>query len=141
MFLTKTYTNYLGLINHKRELTSYAIIGLLTQVIDIVTYHLLVLIGVPYFVADILNNPLVLGFNYLGHKQSTFQTKNWELREILRYVATLVFNFFYSTLLLVVLVEVLHLDSLVAKLIQIVLLAMVNFLVLKRFVFKKNTNV
>lgn len=119
------------------EFSKYAIVGILTQLLDLVTYALLVGIGVNYVIADTINNPLVLGFNYLGHKFFTFGSRNWTSHEIARYVMTLIVNYIYSTSILILLVSILEVDAVLAKIITMLLIPLINFLLLKKFVFKQ----
>jgi glycosyltransferase involved in cell wall biosynthesis len=114
----------------------YVIVGVLTQVIDFASYAVLVLLGVNYIVADTINNPLVILWNYLGHKYFSFESKEIKITEMLKYSLNLVFHYFYSIAIIYLLVEA-GIAEIPAKLIQIFTVVFFNYLVLKRLVFKK----
>lgn len=125
-------------IASNQELIRYGIIGAMTQVIDLLTFALLVNVGVHYIVADFINNPLSLGFNYIGHKYFTFNSKKWDNLELGRYLLNLVFNYFYTTVILIIFIDVIGVPETLGKASQIVAVILINFLILKRFVFKKS---
>lgn len=114
----------------------YVIVGVLTQLIDFASYALLVLLGVNYIVADTINNPLVIVWNYLGHKYFSFEQKQMDMWELFKYSLNIVFHYFYSILIIYLLVQ-LGIPEIPAKLVQIFTVIFFNYLVLKRLVFRK----
>lgn len=120
---------------HNTKLIRYGIIGIITQLIDFVTYAIFVHLGLNYIVADFVNNPISLSFNYIGHKYFTFQKMPWENKELGRYILNLIFNYIYTTAILVLFVDILNLDEIIAKIAQIIAVALINFFILKKFVF------
>ena len=133
----KTYKKKLSYIVNNSHIVKYIVIGVLTQVIDLVTFALLVNVGVWFIVADFINNPLVLGFNYLGHKYITFDEKKWTKAEVGRYLGNLLIMYVYTTALLIIMINFFHWDQAFSKGVTIILTPLANFLILKRFVFKK----
>jgi putative flippase GtrA len=125
---------------HKR-LIRYGIIGVITQAIDLFTYWFLVQLGVNYLVADIINNPLVLGFNYFGHKYFTFEDQQKHKQTIGKYLLNLVINYIYSSIVLFIAVDVLRAGPFLGKIIQIVAIPLINYLLLKRFVFSDGSRI
>lgn len=115
----------------------YVIIGVITQFLDLSTYAILVNLGMNYVLADLINSPLPLLFNYFGHKYFTFSQKKWSNKEVRLYVYNLIFNYFYSTAVLIFFISILGAEEVVGKIAQIVAIPIINFLVLKRIVFVK----
>ncbi len=122
---------------HSTKLVRYAIIGILTQLIDLITYSIFIRLGINYIIADFINNPISLSFNYIGHKYFTFKKMPWENKELARYLINLAFNYIYTTAILIIFVDILKLDEVIAKIAQIITVATINFFILKRFVFTK----
>jgi putative flippase GtrA len=59
----------------------------------------------------------------------------WENKELGRYILNLIFNYIYTTAILVLFVDILNLDEIIAKIAQIIAVALINFFILKKFVF------
>lgn len=137
MIILKIKTEFGNIIKKQQQILKYALVGGVTQLLDFATYTILVYIGVNYVIADLANNPLVLGFNYLGHKYITFDNTKWSNKEIGRYLINLVVNYLYVTALLILLTSILNIDPVISKFITIVAIPLVNFLLLKKFVFQK----
>lgn len=119
------------------SLIKFGIVGIGTIVIDVATYALLVRIGINYLVADVLNLPLLLGFNFVAHKYFTFKTaSNQTKKELKRYSVSVAFNFVLALVLLAIFVDLLHTLPVVGKIIQVIVLPILNYFLLEKFVFR-----
>jgi putative flippase GtrA len=120
------------------------IVGIGTYAIDFLTFSLLVLLGVNYLAADILNLPLELAFNYLGHRLFTFYSPEsakegyFEKKELGRYLLNVLVQGVIGLSLLFIMVDLLELSPIVSKATQLVILPVINYLFLKKFVFIEN---
>jgi len=119
------------------EVLKYILIGVITQLLDLGTYSILVSLGIYYILADIINVPLVLGFNYLAHKYITFDSKKWSNKEVGRYILNVLFNYAYATVILVITSNIFGFNPILGKTLQIIAVPLINYFILKKFVFKK----
>jgi putative flippase GtrA len=115
----------------------YAVVGITTELIDLVTYLLLISVGMHYLLADNVNNIFVMGFNYLAHRRFTFNSEQKVHFEVGKYIINLLIIYTYSTVLLYIFVDIIGFSELVGKLIQIAMVPVINYLLLKRFVYRQ----
>lgn len=115
----------------------YALIGVLTYAVDYLTFSLFVSAGMMYAVADTVNIPIVLGFNYVAHSTITFRSKDSKKNTIPKYILNSIFLYIYSIAVLVFFVELLGSTPFIAKVIQLGTIPMFNYVILRNFVFGK----
>jgi|GEM_PF-1337712 len=121
------------------ELVRYGIVGVLTVFLDWASYSVLqTTFGVNYLLADIINIPVFLSFNYYAHKLFTFRNTLPTKKALPKYLLLTVFNQAEALAILAVSVNLLHLDPVAGKALQIVVMPILNFFILKLFVFKNN---
>ena len=119
------------------KIIRYAIVGVLTVLIDITSYALLVELGVNYLLADVLNTPIFLTFNYFGHKYITFKKQAKSGQEIFRYIGVFIFNQLEALLILWLMSFVFPGMPVAGKIAQVVIIPITNYFLLKLFVFVK----
>jgi len=119
------------------QLIKYISVGITTQILDFLTYTLLVKLGILYIVADIINIPFTLTFNYFAHKYITFDQTKWSNKELSKYILNIIFNYFYATIILVISTNLFE-NPILGKILQILAVPLINYFILKRFVFKNN---
>lgn len=111
------------------------IVGVTSLVIDVYGFTLGSEITESIFVANFIATALSSCFNYLAHYFWTFNSKDSHIRTILRYYMNIFLIWIMSSLLIKLLI-LNGLDSLVAKILSLVLILPSNFLTLKFFVYK-----
>ncbi len=113
----------------------YLFVGVSTTLIDIGIFWILInVFHLYYLLAQIINSPIVLIYNYLGHKKITF---NHNDNKLVRYVILAIINYFVGLGLLYVYVDIVHLQPILGKIFTIATFMFYNFFALRLFVFKK----
>ena len=122
-----------------RELILYVVFGLLTTAVSIVTFHLCEAL-VHYTVANIISWVLAVSFAYVTNRIFVFRSENRGARlvkEIALFFAARLFSLAVEEGGLVLLIDLLHMDSLIAKLILQVVVVVLNYILSKLVIFKK----
>ncbi len=128
--------NIISLIKRYGSMWRWAIVGILTTIIDY-----LIFIGMYYVITSVLVAKFLAGlfsitFNYLAHYFWSFKSETDHGKSGSKYLVNLIIFWSLGTLLLKVLITA-GVDPKIAKLIPIPFIAPLSFLSLKFFVFKK----
>ena len=128
--------NVIALIKKYGSMWRWALVGIITVVIDF-----LIFIGVYSMITSLLVVNFLAGlfsitFNYLAHYFWSFKSEADHGKSGVKYLINLVIFWSFSTLLLQGLISS-GVDPKIAKLISIPFIALLSFLSLKFFVFKK----
>ena len=72
--------------------TRFSLVGVVNTLIDFVVYSLMVLLGVPFFVANLISTSCGMAFSFFGNRRFTFKAQGASLRRqiVLFLVVTLV---------------------------------------------------
>lgn len=126
-------------IFEKKEAIRYLFWGVITVVVNYVSYILLKII-MPYQTANLISIVFTKVFAYCTNKKFVFQTETnlkEQAKEIVRYILgrgiTGLIDFFG----LIILTELLLVDDRLGKMIMIVVTTVLNYLFGKLFVFRK----
>lgn len=126
-------------IFEKKEAIRYLFWGVITVVVNYVSYILLKII-MPYQAANLISIVFTKVFAYCTNKKFVFQTETnlkEQAKEIVRYILgrgiTGLIDFFG----LIILTELLLVDDRLGKMIMIVVTTVLNYLFGKLFVFRK----
>lgn len=116
----------------------WVLVGATTTVIDyfifITAYR-----GInSVFVANLISVSIATTVNYISHHRWTFKSDQDHSRSGLKYLFNLAFWWLISTSIIKTLI-VLSIDPKIAKLVPILLIAPINYFMLKKIVFKKKT--
>lgn len=130
-----------GLLQKYREQWSYLIVGVCTTVVNYLIYTPLIFLF-PFFkenyqLANVIAWVGAVAFSYFANGSFVYNStakRGW--REAGTFALSRVFSLVLETLLLALMVELLHLDELIAKLAVSVVTVVVNYLTGK-LVFKK----
>jgi putative flippase GtrA len=126
-------------LQHKQELMSYLVFGLLTTVINVGVFNLLFVLDVKYQLANLAALILAKLFAYFTNKHFVFKTKTRQgyesLREFIRFVFARGFTGLVDYFGLIFLVEVMVLSPVYSKYgLQIVVIVL-NYILGKKLVF------
>ena len=128
-----------------REIITYGFVGVATTLINLGSYHLLLLGGCDYKLANFIAIVAAKVFAYLGNKFLVFRTHCDSVsafcRELATYVAARAFTGVLDFFGLIIAVEFLHADPIWAKYVLQVLVIVANYFLGKYLVFtgKKTT--
>ena len=146
-----------ALLHKHRELVSYVFWGVMTTVVNYVTYFLLTEgLQIYYLSSNVIAWAVSVLFAYFVNKLYVFQSRNWAwrvaLRELWQMAASRVFTLGLETAILWFFVDTLHFGDAViqltadisihgdavVKLAANVVVVVVNYVLSKFIIFKKN---
>lgn len=119
-----------GLIAAHREQLAYLVVGVITTLINYVIYALLTEgLSVHYAVSNVIAWVGAVAFSYFANGKWVYRStsrRGW--REAGEFVLSRLFSLGLETVLLMLLVDLLHVDKLAAKLLVAVVVVVVNYL-------------
>lgn len=132
------------LTHQQLETLRYVFWGSLTGLVNLATYFLCNLAGnIPYLTSNLLAWVVTVIFAYTTEKWFVFHTKAESpaalCREFLRFASSRVFSGVVDQLLLFLLVRCVGLNSSLVKLLNSGIVVLLNYLVAKRFVFRRQS--
>lgn len=132
------------LIKKHKELIKYLVIGVLTTVINYIIFAILVkLANIDMHVSNIIAWIVSVIFAYFTNKLFVFESKSFEFKvigkEVLKFGAARVFSLLLEEVTLYIFVNLLNMNELIIKLIANVIVIIVNYILSKFIIFKKDT--
>lgn len=128
------------LINKHKEFISYCFFGAVTTLLHILLFWLLDSF-MKYYIANIITLVTIKTLAYFLNKLFVFKTKckdKKELtKEVFKYIFSRVFTMIIDYFGLILLVEVFSINELIGKVIVLVLVVIVNYILCKKYVYKK----
>ena len=119
-----------GLIAARREQLAYLVVGVMTTVINYIIYVLLTEgISLHYAASNVIAWAAAGAFSYFANGKWVYRStgrRGW--REAGEFVLSRLFSLGLETVLLLLLVDLLHADKLIAKLLVAVVVVVVNYL-------------
>lgn len=133
--------NHTSWYNKYREVLTYLVFGVLTTVVNILSFYILRKFGVEVYYSNIIAWILSVVFAFVTNKLFVFESKDKSKKESLKEL----FNFFgfrllslgIDTLALYLLLNVVNVGEMIAKIISNVVVIILNYIFSKLFVFKK----
>lgn len=131
-------------MKQKREIISYIFWGVLSSVLNVGLFQGLVMVGVDYRISNVVTLIVVKVFCYVTNKWFVFKTP-YEglmpfLKEMISFVIARGFTFLLDLLGLMLLVEVIEMDKFLGKCVMTAVVVIVNYILSKKFVFRKGKN-
>jgi putative flippase GtrA len=131
-------------IKKHEELIKYLIIGVLTTVINYIIFAILVkLANIEMHVSNIIAWLVSVIFAYFTNKLFVFESKSFKLKvigkEVLSFGAARIFSLGLEEVILYVFVNLLNMNELIIKLIANVIVIIVNYILSKFIIFKKDS--
>lgn len=125
--MTKKIRN---LIAARREQLAYLVVGVMTTVINYIIYVLLTEgVSLHYAASNVIAWAAAVAFSYFANGKWVYRStgrRGW--REAGEFVLSRLFSLGLETVLLLLLVDLLHADKLLAKLLVAVVVVVVNYL-------------
>ena len=125
-----------------KEFRNYIIWGTLSAIINIGGFHLLNTCGLDYRISNTIALVASRFFCYITNKHFVFQTKcrtKWELvKEVASFVLARTVTFFMDYLGVILLVEIIGLNTLLSKIIMAIIVIITNYIFSKFLVFRKH---
>lgn len=124
-----------------KELILYIIFGGLTTVVNIAVFYFLTLLGMEYLLANVIAWIISVVFAFLTNKLYVFNSKSFSfklfLREAILFFMARGFSLAVDMVGMVILIELIHMDSLIAKIIVNIIVIVLNYILSKFLIFSK----
>lgn len=131
--------NIKRLIN--KEIILYVIFGILTTIVNLIAYYLFSnIININYLISNAIAWIISVVFAYITNKffvfNSSYINKDVIIEEFIKFMNCRLISGLSEVVLLFLFVDLLLINDIVAKLIIGVLVALINFIFSKVFIFK-----
>lgn len=121
------------------DLILYGIIGCLSSSLDFCVYTFLIrMIGMNYLIANSISVVVGISTSFSLNRKYNFKVTDRTFRRFVIFFTVGICGMLLSNLILYVCIDKLMVDSIVSKLLSIVLVVFIQFLINKFVTFKKN---
>lgn len=128
-----------------REIIVYLIVGVLTTIVSLGVYYGLVLTildpnkALELQIANVTSWIAAVTFAYFANRIFVFKSKNKNmLKEGFKFCSSRIFTLLIDMLIMFIMVTLLHLNDKIAKIVVQVIVTILNYIISKFIVFKKN---
>ena len=130
-----------------QEIINYLIVGVLTTVVSIVTYFLFSLVldienNILFILANVLSWICAIIFAYITNKKFVFNTttsnKKEEIKVFSMFVSSRITTLLIELAFMFITVKVMLINDKIAKVVAQFIVIVLNYILSKLFVFKKN---
>lgn len=131
-----------NLIQKNKEVIMYLIFGVLTTVVNIIVYYIFNdVLHVHYMISNVIAWIISVLFAYITNRKYVFVSSDDSIiHELTKFVGARVSTGIMDMVVMWLLVDVIHINSMIAKIISNVLVIISNYVLSKLFVFKENGN-
>lgn len=121
----------------RREFVKYFFVGISGFILDLGSLMLLKQVfGFSAVAAVVVNQPVVLLYNFSLNKWWSFRNRALPYKQIVKYLSIAILNYFFSVTAMYVLHDVLYLDYRLARVVTVAAMVPVNFLLYKYWVYR-----
>lgn len=121
----------------RKELLNYIVCGVLTTLINILTYQILSMAGVTTLIANGIAWLLSVLFAYITNRKYVFDSHSENrIQECLKFYGSRISTGILDMAGMWILVDILHLNGMVSKIAMNVVVIVLNYIFSKLFVFK-----
>lgn len=125
-----------------QELILYGIFGVLTTLINIIIFYLLDKIGINVYINNTIAWILSVLFAFITNKMFVFESKDFSKKIVLKegfsFFLARIFSYFIDMFTIFMLFQVLGVNKMISKVVSNVVVIIVNYVLSKLFIFKKN---
>lgn len=130
----------LNLIKKNKEIINYIIVGGFTTVVSILSYAIFRIIF-NYEISTILSWICAVSFAYITNKLFVFESKNTNVKkEFISFIASRLVTLLVEFAFMVTFVDLLKINDMISKIAVQFVIIVLNYILSKFFVFKKQTN-
>ncbi len=121
-----------------KEIVNYIIVGALTTLVSIGSYWIIRFAIKNYIILSILSWICAVTFAYITNRLFVFESKEKDIiKEITKFVSCRLVTLLLEVVLMMVFVDLLHINDMVSKIILQVVVLVLNYVLSKIFVFVK----
>lgn len=128
-----------------KEIINYLIFGILTTIVSLLTYYLLVLTilnpnnPIELQIANIISWITCVTFAYITNRKYVFKSKDKNIfKEIIKFYSSRLTTLFLDMIIMYIFVTKLQFNDKIIKIIVQILIIILNYILSKILVFKKN---
>jgi len=122
----------------KSSFLKYGVIGVFGLVVDMGIFYLLhKMLGVNYVVSNIISSSLAVVHNFIMNSFITFKVRDRLLRRFASFYLIALVGMAVSSGMLAVMIDGLRMDSMVAKMISVLVVAVMQYFFNKKLTFRK----
>lgn len=130
------------LFNKYKEVILYCVFGGLTTLINIITYFVFSrFLGINYLISNVIAWIVSVLFAYITNKLFVFESKNIELKYVIKeltaFVSCRLLSGVLDIIIMYVFVNILGFNDFIIKIIANVLVIILNYIFSKLMIFKK----
>lgn len=118
----------------------YLFFGFLSFLVSMITYYLSRLLF-DYVISNIISWVVAVIFAYVTNKIWVFESKTNSfkalLKEFAKFVVSRIFTLILETLVLYLMVDLMHINDIIVKLIAQIIVILTNYVLSKLIIFKK----
>ena len=124
-----------------REIILYIVFGVLTSIINVVSFYFLCMLGIDYLISNLIALVITKLSAYLCNKYYVFKTKCENIYELIKEFTSFFLSRAFTLLIdyfgLILLIEVFNIDKVISKVIVTIIVVIINYVLAKKYVFKK----
>lgn len=132
------------MISKYKEIINYLIFGILTTIINLLTYYLLIFTilnpdnNIELQIANIFAWITSVTFAYITNKNYVFNSKNKNIiKEALKFYSSRITTLFLDMILMFIFVSILNFNDKIIKIIVAIIIIILNYIISKILVFKQ----
>ena len=133
--------NHTSWFNKFREVLMYLIFGVLTTVVNIVSFYILRKLSVEVYVSNVIAWILSVLFAFITNKLFVFESKGKSkkenTRELISFFGFRILSLGFDMGSMFLLIDILHVGEMISKVLANVLVIVLNYVFSKLFIFKK----
>lgn len=125
-----------------KEVLLYLIFGVLTTLVNIVTYALCTkVLGINWQISNVIAWVLSVLFAYVTNRKYVFESKDANvIREMISFFAFRLLSFVLDMGFMYLFIDLMHCNDMISKIIVQVIVIVLNYVFSKLFIFKKKDN-
>lgn len=124
--------------NRHQEVISYLFFGVLTTLINIITFYMLRKLNIGVYISNIIAWIVSVLFAFITNKMFVFESKNNNMiKEMIKFYFFRILSLVFDMGLMFLLIEIININDMISKIITNIGIIIINYLFSKLFVFKK----
>ena len=132
------------LIKKYKEIIMYLIFGVLTTLVNIVSFYIMDKCNINLYVNNTIAWILSVLFAYITNKLFVFESKSLEpkivIKEGLSFFGFRLISYFMDMLCIFIMVDIFSINKMISKIVGNVIVIIANYIFSKLFIFKKGDN-
>lgn len=132
------FNKIINLYKKYKEIINYGIFGVLTTLVNIISYFVLAKIfGIQYLISNIIAIVLSILFAYITNRIFVFESKNKNiLKELILFFYYRLISSIIDMSIMYIFVSVLKFDDMIIKIVSNIIVILLNYVFSKLFIFK-----